>query len=716
MHGRHLQLQPALRGHLLASGSVASWRYGRFSFPKAGRWRTRAGAITSLGQRSAIIAFHPRLIDTPLCPDIVPLKTRNCTHWDELSMSPVRPKVWLAPMMAALLAAGCGGGGTRTETMSDGDLKVVTQPRESDLSGDRRVALAAIAAETNANATITASTLLDWAEYRYPNLFSVRSQVLPSVIHDGMTLYARVYSHPGGLRYLGVTTDGLIFGLGDFTNNALQSYGVIADWQSQVVADQCGVYPGSCASPSFTGFTPSHAAYGQQITLSGTGLSSISAVTINGRAASIASRSATSVVVSVPANATSGAIIATSSSGLTFNLGNFVADPFGPPITITKAGTYSGNWESLDPAVAAVTVKTTEPVTIQDCSMRGRGHLIDAQAGGANLTVRMCSGVGLDPMVNGSIRGCFLASQLLGSLIAENNYIEGVSTAFRLWNSRMWTPEGSLRIRFNRAKNLDGLASDGNGGRIFTGLQRPGSDNGNSFVSSGPMAIVNGFEIAWNYVQSDPATSSIGDVIDLWHVHGTASLPIRIHDNFIIGGYPPVPTGTTYYAGAITMDGWSDDTLETATGHVKIHDNQIVAHANVGINMAVGHDIEAFNNRIVSSGQFPDGKWFVGYAGIQLVNWSIVPRSVNFNSWAHDNVVGYQFEWAYPDTPNVFSPPVFRQDYVLTDCAGGPSGPLSLCTGNVSLPGPITSTTEANELAIWQQKLTANNIVIGPTP
>ena len=72
------------------------------------------------------------------------------------------------------------------------------------------------------------------------------------------------------------------------------------------------------------------------------------------------------------------------------------------PITITKGGTYSGNWESTNTS-AAVTINTREPVTIQNSNIRSRGNLIT----GFNntLTVRNTRGYNLNPNVAGKTAG-----------------------------------------------------------------------------------------------------------------------------------------------------------------------------------------------------------------------------------------------------------------------------------------------------------------------
>jgi hypothetical protein len=56
---------------------------------------------------------------------------------------------------------------------------------------------------------------------------------------------------------------------------------------------------------------------------------------------------------------------------------------YGPPLHITQGGTYSGNWESQDPSVAAVPISTTEAVVIQDCIVRSKSDLIIADVSNA---------------------------------------------------------------------------------------------------------------------------------------------------------------------------------------------------------------------------------------------------------------------------------------------------------------------------------------------
>src|SRR5688500_4000135 len=62
-------------------------------------------------------------------------------------------------------------------------------------------------------------------------------------------------------------------------------------------------------------------------------------------------------------------------------------------IVITKGGTYTGSWENLANRDPVVTVKTTEPVVIENATIKGKGHLIFSTTAGANITVRKTTGV-----------------------------------------------------------------------------------------------------------------------------------------------------------------------------------------------------------------------------------------------------------------------------------------------------------------------------------
>lgn len=146
-------------------------------------------------------------------------------------------------LVLASVLMGCGGGAA--ETVAPAQISAA-EPRaqalavNSQASDSQRL--------TNAAApTVSAEMVLNWAEYKMPDLFPpAAAQRFPSVEFQGITYNARAYTGTWGVRYLGITLDGRVFGLGDFTGNALQSFDTIAFWSSQVLADRCRVDPAAC--------------------------------------------------------------------------------------------------------------------------------------------------------------------------------------------------------------------------------------------------------------------------------------------------------------------------------------------------------------------------------------------------------------------------------------------------------------------------------------
>jgi hypothetical protein len=379
---------------------------------------------------------------------------------------------------------------------------------------------------------------------------------------------------------------------------------------------------------------------------------------------------------------------------------------FAGPLHITSGGTYSGNWESQDPAVPAILVDTLEPVSIEHCTLRGRANLISAGRAGVDVTVRHCRGYGLDSGVAGQERGAFFEAYRVAQLTFEHNYMEGLFEGIVLieyGGLAIGTPP--VVIRYNRARNLMGLYSDGQGGvQLHGDLGNEG--NGNHWVIINKLQQIPGAEISWNEVVSDPYLSSVGDKINLYQSSGTTDVPIVVHDNFMRGGYGIIPTLPEYSGSGVITDGSKGDSEQSATAFVKIHDNQFVSIANFGAGAAAGHDIEIYNNRAVSTGMFGNGIWMAAPYGNGFVVWNGYNQSSFRNNSLHDNVAGWVVELT-DGSGNRVEPPV-RHDFYVPDCAGGG------CTGNVSLADPITATTEDNEYLAWLQKLAGSGITIGP--
>ena len=365
---------------------------------------------------------------------------------------------------------------------------------------------------------------------------------------------------------------------------------------------------------------------------------------------------------------------------------------YGAPITITQGGTYSGNWQSLDPSVPAVRVSTTQPVVIEGSNIRGEGDLIKA-AGLTDVTVRDTRGYGLNPNEAGKYPGRFFRSEGFANVILRNNYMEGTSGVHLLDYRGNGTASNSVRILENQAKNIDGRLSDGTGGFSQSEFYRV------QFVQLDKVKRLVGAEIGWNEVVNDPYRSRVEDVINVFKSSGSSGSPLRIHDNYVQGAYSGRPSSDTFSGGGIITDG-NAPTLEEASAYVSISDNQVISTSNYGIAIAAGHDNEISNNRVVSSGYLADGTFIAAQnVGIYVRdphNNALLNPSTYYNNRAHDNEVG----WIRTQTGT-------RNDFFFP-VSGSNAG------NNAHLPGPITRDTEAAELARWNDKLASATVKVGP--
>ncbi|WP_460970230.1 Ig-like domain-containing protein, partial [Pontibacter aydingkolensis] len=361
------------------------------------------------------------------------------------------------------------------------------------------------------------------------------------------------------------------------------------------------------------------------------------------------------------------------------------AQTYSAPIIITKGGTYTGNWESRDSEVAAVEIRTTEPVIIENSNIRGAGYLIKSWGYAANLTVRHTKGYGIQqtPYVNYKKPRRFVTVNNFKHVVIENCYME--STAGIYVGTRYegnGTTSNTVKIRYNIAKNIDG--------RVYGGAREH-----SQFVQFNFKGAITGAEIGWNQVINEAGNSLVEDNINIHNTRGTSSSPIKIHNNYIYGAYPAPHTGTTYSGGGIITDG--DGDINTCPAYIEAHDNQVVNLGNYSMGIAGGNNIRYHHNRAVSSAKFKDGTKFGMYSG-GLWSKDYYRQNTTFANSIDNNVVGITAWGGYPSD---------RNDITVKENAS--------FTNNTHIAGgAITQAMEAEEFSRWTQKLQQNGIVLGP--
>ena len=401
---------------------------------------------------------------------------------------------------------------------------------------------------------------------------------------------------------------------------------------------------------------------------------------------------------------------------------------FQGPTVISRGGEYRGRWRSLDAATPAVTIKTTEPVTIVGSVIESRGPLIQSAVGHTRITVRDTTGRGLNPNVAGRCPGRFLSAEGFDSVEVRNNLIEGTSGIYLL--EYRGSPPASTKAKRqagkavvatvvvvgNRVRNVDGRRSDGRGGYLdFNDRRRAGERRAESgydvvqFLQLDKVRNVPGMEVAWNEVVNEPGLSRVEDNINIYLSSGTSESPLRIHDNYVQGAFTVRPWQAdtrdsdweydwSYSGGGILLGDGSSPSADGASSHVRAERNQVVSTTNYGVAVSSGHDLEFAHNRVLSCGRLPDGRAIAGQnVGAYIWDADGGKKSGSFfNNRAHDNLLG----WVGKEGK--------RNDWWIPDAASWEN--------NTHWEDPITPETEAAELALWWKKVAKAGITIGPVP
>jgi hypothetical protein len=382
------------------------------------------------------------------------------------------------------------------------------------------------------------------------------------------------------------------------------------------------------------------------------------------------------------------------------------------PMKITAGGTYTGNWQSLDPTVPAVQIATAAPVVLQDCHIRSRSTLIFSGLPNANVTIRDCSGYALNPNVAGQAAGRFADIENFSNVDIENNYLEGTSGIWLLNYRGDLTPADTVKVLRNQAHDIDGRKSDGQGGylayneRTVNGVTQDGYETV-QFFQMDKVLDVPAMEVAWNEVVNDPGQSRVEDNINIYESRGTPTSHLLIHDNYIKGAYTVQP-GQASYSDATGSYDWSfsgggillgdGDTTDPALvpGYTDAYDNQVVDTTNYGVAITGGHDQQIYDNRVVSSGYLPDGTW-VNDQNVGAYIWDSqgLGAAVFYNNVGLNNQSGW-----------VNKPTGARNDWWVPGA--------SSWAGNVHWSGAVTTATEDAEYAYWLNKLSTNGVTVGP--
>lgn len=367
------------------------------------------------------------------------------------------------------------------------------------------------------------------------------------------------------------------------------------------------------------------------------------------------------------------------------------------PLVITRGGTYSGNWQSLDVNTPAVTIKTSEPVIIENSNIRGRSTLIYSNYAKANVTVRNTRGVALNPDRPASERrspGRFLKLGDFQSALIYNNELIGTGGMY-FYNYLGSPARGqTVRVLRNRARNIDGRFSAGPGRFADRGFWPV------HFVQFNAVKNIVGAEIAWNEIINEPGKSRVEEAINMYLSRGTPKSYISIHNNYIQGAYPANPVSDGYGGGGIMLgDGWAKSP-DKVSAYLRAEYNQVVGTSNQGIGISGGHNIEANENRVISSGLLPDGTP-IASQNVGIYVWDMHGAGTKYQAFFKNSMQNNVVAWARPRQS-----PTAQNAFWFPNC--------SYCAGNKRLSSPVTLAMEEQEFKRWQAKLKNAKIILGP--
>lgn len=367
------------------------------------------------------------------------------------------------------------------------------------------------------------------------------------------------------------------------------------------------------------------------------------------------------------------------------------------PLVITRGGTYTGNWQSLDVDTPAVTIKTSEPVVIENSNIRSKSTLILSRYVGANVTVRNTRGIGVNPGLPANKQrspGRFIKLENFKNVLVYNNELIGTGGMYFYKYEGDPSRGQTVKILRNRARNIDG--------RFSAGPDRF-ADKGYwivHFVQFNDVKGIPGAEIAWNEVINEPGKSRMEEGINMYLSRGTPKSYISIHDNYIQGAYPTNPASDKYGGGGIMVgDGWSRSS-GGVSAYVRAERNQVVSTSNQGIGITGGHNIEANDNRVISSGLLPDGTP-IASQNVGIYVWDMNRLGQKYQAFFKNSMQNNVVAWARPQQS-----PTAQNAFWFPDC--------SYCAGNRRLSGPVTLAMEEQEYRRWQAKLKNAKVALGP--
>ena len=330
----------------------------------------------------------------------------------------------------------------------------------------------------------------------------------------------------------------------------------------------------------------------------------------------------------------------------------------GGPITISVGGTYSGCYQSNSTGTAAVTVSTTQPVTLDHAQVVAKGYgLIDGQAG-VRLTVTNSKFTQQNPGAVVDHRAIALTKGAGAVDIEHNSFVDGDGIWISSPTSNAFTLNG-VKVNYNYSQNVGRYPNPKDFGCCV------------QFLQFSEMTVP-AAEVGWNHTLNVKGQSGVEDNINFWNSGGQPTSKTNVHNNLIDGAYP-VTNDTSFTGGGINLgDQGSHDNFG--------HDNTVVSTTNYGMGLSSSNNTD-LNNILINDGAEQTSVF--GQAVTVFQN--VVPAGVHSN--------GDRYNW-HRSTTDTNQYPCYQSVY---------------CGGQV-----LVTTTEQQARDAWDAARVTAGVTVGP--
>lgn len=384
------------------------------------------------------------------------------------------------------------------------------------------------------------------------------------------------------------------------------------------------------------------------------------------------------------------------------------------PLVITDGGVFENmKINSTDYNTPAITISTTEPVTIKNCVISGSGDLIVAAVSKVKVTIEHNYIWGRNPNISGQQQGRSVSVGDANYFIFRNNFTSQTGGAriagFNGASEKSIVFEGNIHI------DLTSLVSNGTGnpGRAGYDISK---DNGGALnrqmlilnnvdVPSGVPAPKIMYNLIENNEYNEDNVSSTEDLINIFGSIGPSTdNPILVGRNFLRGahGNEPFNPYRPFTGTGIVMD--ASNASGADFGNIEIFENYISYAQNSGIGISSGHHIKVFDNKIVNPLIGENGEQISGYYGNGIYVWAWKEdRPVTHTEVFENKVHNYKSKDQEPGSN------LGRNDWWFPDCFD-----TNDCNNNEKLPGPLNHEDVLKMYCEFFAMLEENEQSLGP--